>query len=239
MKFKYILLFAIAALVTTGVKAQDPSLDHYKKVYQTAISYGDYLAAGDAIYNEWAINPADSLSYKDTLANLYFIRGQFIQTIVLGKDILNKKPDDLRLMELVAASDQNVNNLKEALDYYQKIYGKTHDLFHLYQIATIQFGLARVGECQQTIDQIVADTGSTHQKIQITVGQGQTQNVPYKAAALNIRGVILKGLNNNTDAKKAFQDALNVDADFVLAKNNLQDVTKSLVGSPTSNGVKK
>lgn len=237
MKMKYILLFAIVATFTTSAMAQ--SMDHYKKVYKQSLAYGDYIAAANAIYDQWVENPADSLSYKDTLANLYFIRGQFYQTIALGKDILKKNPDDLRMQELVGASDQNVNNLKEALDYYQKIYNKTHDLFHLYQIASLQFGLARVGECNQTIDQILADTGSVHQKIQITVGQGQQQAVPYKAAALNIRGVIAKGLSQNDVAKKAFQDALAVDPDFVLAKGNLADLSKTPTGTGTPSPIKK
>jgi tetratricopeptide (TPR) repeat protein len=231
MKLNYILTLAIVATLTTSAMAQSGPMEHYKKVYQTAISYGDYLAAADAIYNEWAMDTSNALSYKDTLANLYFIRGQYVQTVVLGKELLTKKPDDLRLMELVGAADQNINNLKEALDFYQKIYTKTHDLFHLYQIASIQFNLTRVGECNQTIDQILADTGSVHQKIQITVGQNQTQNVSFKAAALNIRGVIAKGLNQNDTAKKAFQDALAVDPDFVLAKSNLADINKSQVGT--------
>jgi len=233
MKIKYILLFAALATFTTSAMAQG-SMEHYKKVYKQSLAYGDYIAAANAIYDQWVENPADSMSYKDTLANLYFIRGQFYQTIALGKDILNKNPNDLRMQELVGASDQNVNNLKEALDYYQKIYNKTHDLFHLYQIASLQFGLTRVGECNQTIDQILADTGSVHQKIQITVGQGQQQAVPYKAAALNIRGVIAKGLNQNDIAKKAFSDALAVDPDFILAKGNLADLTKAPTGTGTA-----
>lgn len=234
MKIKYILPLAILAMFTTSAMAQtSSSMDHYKKVYKQAIMYGDYIAAANAIYDQWVEDTANALSYKDTLANLYFIRGQYYQTIALGKEILAKHPDDLRMQELVGASDQNVGNLKEALDFYQRIYAKTHDLFHLYQIASLQYGLARVGECQQTIDQIIADTGSVHQKIQITVAQGQAQNVPYKAAALNIRGVILKGLNKNDDAKKAFQDALAVDPDFVLAKNNLSAPATPSTGTAT------
>jgi tetratricopeptide (TPR) repeat protein len=234
MKIKYLLPLSILAMFTTSAMAQtSSSMDHYKSVYKQSLKYGDYIAAANAIYDQWVEDTANALSYKDTLANLYFIRGQYYQTIAMGKEILAKHSDDLRMQELVGASDQSVGNLKEALDFYQRIYAKTHDLYHLYQIASIQFDLARVGECQQTLDQIIADTGSVHQKIQITVAQGQAQNVPYKAAALNIRGVIAKQAKEDDAAKKAFQDALAVDPDFVLAKNNLSAPNTS-TGSATN-----
>jgi tetratricopeptide (TPR) repeat protein len=231
MKQTLILILSISLLVSCSQYSKENALEHYKKVYQNSIRYGDYIAAADAIYGEWDLDTANAFSYKDTLANLYFIRRQYVQTVVLGKEILAKKPDDLKLMELIGAADQNINNLTEALLLYQKIYTVNHDLFYLYQIASIQFNLNRTDECNQTIDQILTDPNSANQKIQITVAQGQAQNVSYKAAALNIRGVIAKGLKQNETAKKAFQDALDADPDFALAKGNLADINKSQVGT--------
>jgi len=233
MKLSYILLFALtAAIITTSCTQNGGSgNDHYKRVYKKSISYGDYLTATDAMYDLWVNDTMNAPAYKDTLANLYFLRGQYLQSAVLCKDVLSKHPGDLKLEELLAAADQNINNLNEALSLYQTIYQTTHDLFHLYQIAVIQFNMSRVGECNQTLNLIISDTGSVHQRVQITSGQNQVQYVPYKAAALNIHGVIAKGLNQNDVAKKSFQDALAIYPDFILAKNNLSGMGKPSTGT--------
>ncbi len=186
MKLKYILLVITATTVIISCKSNTKlaQLNHYKKVYKLAMTYGDYFAATNAIYHMWMNDTANAVSYKDTLANLYYKQGQYFQVIVLGKEVLAKHPDDAQMMGLVATADQNVNNLNESLSYYQKLYAKTHNLFQLYQIASIQFSLGRVDECNQTIDQVIADPNSSSQAIVLTVGQGQQQKVPYKAAVL-------------------------------------------------------
>jgi tetratricopeptide (TPR) repeat protein len=223
---KLLISGALLCIVVTfyscnGSGSKDAMLSHYKKVYKLSLTYGDFAAAENAIYHQWALDTANKLSYKDTLANLYFKSGQYLQAAVLGKEILAVKPHDAALMELVGESDQRINNLQEALSVYQTIYSSTHDLYHLYQIAVIQFGLNRLSECNQTIDQILSDPNSAKQNVQITISQTQAQNVPFSAAALNMRGVIAKSLKQNDAAKKAFTDALAAAPDFVLAKNNL------------------
>jgi tetratricopeptide (TPR) repeat protein len=206
--------------------SKDILLKHYKNVYNLSISYNDYFSAENATYQELILDTANA-SYKDTLANLYFKNGQYEQAIALGKEILTKSPNDLPIMGMVGKSDENINNLDEALYYYQTIYTKIHDLFHLYKIATLQFDLSRMVECNQTIDQILADSASAHQKIPIADVPGQTpQIVSYKAAALNIRGVIAKGLKQTDVARRAFNDALAADPDFALAKTNLEELNK-------------
>jgi tetratricopeptide (TPR) repeat protein len=227
---KLLISSAVVCVVVTlfscsgGAGSKDAMLNHYKTVYMLSMTHGDYLNAENAMYQEWALDTANAYSYRDTLANLYYKSGQYVPAVILGKEILAKKPYDMAMMEMVGAADQNINNFGEALNINQMIYSKTHDLYHLYQIAIIQFDLTRMAECNQTIDQVLADTGSVHQKIQIVVSQGQAQNVPYKAAVLNLRGVIAKGLKQNDTAKRAFNDALAVDPDFILAKNNLQSL---------------
>lgn len=209
--------------------SREAMLNNYKKIYNLSISYHDYGTAENAVYQELALDldTTKTLSYKDTLFNLYYNSGQFVQAVTLGKEIITKQPYNLIEMEMLGDAEKNINNFEDALGYYQTIYSKLHDLFHLYKIALLQFNLSRMSECNQTLDQIIADTGSVNQKIQIIIGgQGETQNVPYKAAAYNIRGAIAKGLKQTEVAKQAFNDALAVYPDFALAKSNLEELNK-------------
>ena len=69
----------------------------------------------------------------------------------------------------------------------------------------------------------------------MNVGQGYTQKVPYKAAALNIKGVIAKQLNENSAAEALFKESLKVMPDFVLPKVNLEDLKKEQNKVPEQN----
>ena len=63
--------------------------------------------------------------------------------------------------------------------------------------------------------------------VDVNVGQGYKQTVPYKAAALNIKGVIARQLNDDKTAEELFNQALAIYPDFVLAKGNIEEMKKS------------
>ncbi|MEI7802263.1 MAG: hypothetical protein WCI97_06445 [Bacteroidota bacterium] len=216
----------------TPVESSSQDVDFFIKTYHLAMSYNDLVSATNSVYQILAVDTS-SVAWKDTLASLFLMRGSYAQAVYVGKQLLEKQPDNTRLTELVAISLQSFGASKEALEYYEKLYPKTKNLYHLYQIIVLQYSLARLGECSANIDLLVQDPQSEKETIDINVGQGYNQKVPYKAAALNIKGVIAKQLNDNVTAEKLFNDALAVMPDFVLAKGNIEDLKK--VKSPEQN----
>ncbi|HAP01599.1 MAG TPA: hypothetical protein DCQ93_06715 [Bacteroidetes bacterium] len=203
-----------------------PGKDFYIKTYQLAMKYNDLVAATNSVYEILATDTS-SIEWKDTLATLFLMRGAYDQAVLIGKELLVKMPDDTRLMELVAISLQSSGNAKESLEYYEKVYSKTQNLFHLYQIISLQFALTRLGECTANIDKMIQDPNSEKETVDVNVGQGYKQTVPYKAAALNIKGVIARQLNDDKTAEELFNQALAIYPDFVLAKGNIDDMKKS------------
>ena len=129
-------------------------------------------------------------------------------------------------MEMVALSYNQLSKNKEALDLYERMYKQTKNIYYAYQTAVQQFYLKRVGECNETIDLILADPKSATEKISINVDQATQQQVPVKAAALNMRGILYKEMNMPDKAKASFEESLNVMPDFSLAKGNLDLLTK-------------
>ena len=72
------------------------------------------------------------------------------------KEVFEKQPDNQRILEILATAEQSEGNEKDALSYYEQLYPKTKDLYHLYQIITIQYDLKRLAECNANIDLMLA-----------------------------------------------------------------------------------
>jgi tetratricopeptide (TPR) repeat protein len=194
-------------------------------VYAKAISFGDYEVARVALF-KMVVRYPDSLNYLDSLVTLYFSLGQMPQCILAGLQYIQRDTNNLSVMEMVALSYGQLSKNKEALEMYERMYRKTGNIYYAYQTAVQQFYLKRIGECNQMIDLILADPKAATEKITINIDQTTQQQVPVKAAALNMRGIIYKEMNMPDKAKAAFEEALVVMPDFALAKGNLDLLNK-------------
>lgn len=216
---------------STPETAQSPKAaasDAHKKVYELAIKYTDMAAAVNAVYYILAQNP-DDMAWKDTLAGLYFSMQAFPQALQLSAEVLAKQPDNRRMLELQAIAFQAVGDAKSSLEMYEKLHKLTRSLYHLYQIAVLQYSLKRVGECETSLEQIISAPEAQTETISITAGTNARpirQEVKLKAAALNVKGVLVKDKGDKAGAKKLFDEALKIEPEFELAKNNIDELAK-------------
>ncbi len=195
------------------------------KVYHTALLFADYDVAKNALFSLISKYP-QRLDYLDSLARVYFSMGAYPQSNAAANIVLAKQPENLQLMELSAICLNAMKNDKEALALYEKLYGKTNSMYHLYQIAILQYQLKRYGECTTSIDNLLKSQDALTQKIQISSDEQNAQEVPLAAAAHNLRGVMEKDLAQPDKAKADFEAAIKIFPDFTLAKNNLEMMTK-------------
>ncbi len=212
----------------TPQTSQSPASDAHRKVYELAVKYNDMAAAVNAVYYILAQNP-DDLAWKDTLAGLYFSMQAFAPALQLSSEVLAKQPENRRMLELQAIAFQAVGDAKSSLEMYEKLHKLTRSLYHLYQIAVLQYGLKRVGECEATLEQIISAPEAQTETVSITAGTNARpirQEVKLKAAALNVKGVLFKDKGDKAGAKKLFEEALKVEPEFELAKNNIDDLAK-------------
>lgn len=229
-----ILLSAIAVVVG----CQNPSntmLKTQKEVYQQALEYNDLATATQAVYNILELSPQDS-AYKDSLAQIYFSRGAHVQAVNVGDELLNNRPEDTTLLEMMAVSKEAIGQNEEALEHYQKLFKKQDDPYYQYQIASIQFKMKRYNECNATLQTLLQRSDLEGKKVSISYNRGRQQQVPVKAAAYNIRGVLALQLKKNDVAKKSFQKATKLHEDFVLAKNNLKAMQNAQQQAETGQG---
>jgi len=206
-------------------KNQTLQQDIDEAVYAKAITFGDYEVARIALFNMIVKHP-DSLNYLDSLVTLYFSLGQMPQCVLAGTQYMQRDSTNLSVMEMVALSYSQLSKNVEALNLYERMYKQTSNIYYAYQTAVQQFYLKRIGECNQTIDLILGNPKSTTEKISINMDKGEQQQVPVKAAALNMRGIIYKEMNMPDKAKAAFLESLAVMPEFALAKGNLELLTK-------------
>jgi len=222
MRSTSILSLLITAFISISVPANAQSLEQYKNIYHASLKYNDLTTATTAVYGILMVAP-DQTNWKDTLAYLYYNDSKFVQALLVGTEILEKNDTMQNIQEIVAISQQNLGLVKESLESYEKLFKMSKSIFHLYKIATLQYALKRYGECGASIQQIL-DAKDNTQEITITDNNRKQQNVPIKAAILNLSGVIALEVNKPDVAKKDFEEAIKAFPDFELAKANLANV---------------
>ena len=197
----------------------------YLRMYRNGIKYGDYRLSINSMQALYAIHP-DSIKYLDSICLMYSEVQDYAQCILSGNQVLKSRPDDIPIIEAVALSNQHVGRYEEALGLFQAEYEKNNSIYACYQIAVLQYSLQQQGKAQATLDRLMSDKRALTYKIGFSTSNNTTQQVFYKAAAENLMGVIYKDLKDMAKAQKCFQDALAVQPDFVLAKNNLDALEK-------------
>lgn len=201
-----------------------------KSIALMALKYNDALVAKNALYKMIALRP-DRKDLVDSLAYLYYQMGSYTECILVTRELLEKNPDNIGLLEIKAVSEQNIGLTKLALEDYEILYPKTKSIYHLYQIAGLQYDLKRFGECNLSIQALLKDEKLKESKIQIFLGQGQSQEVKMEAGVYNMQGMILLNLNKEEEANSKFNKALELEPEFVLPKNNLQAMKKNKEGN--------
>lgn len=220
---------------TAPAQAGDNGYGIKEKIFREALKFGDLVVAKTALYEMIALKPTEK-TLKDSLALVYINLGQPQQAILLTRSILEENPSNLSMLEVKAIALQSIGMSKEALADYETLFGKQKNVFHLYQIATLQYELKRIAECNSSVDQILNTQDADKKEVAIGVGgnRGEQQRVSLKAAALNIKGVLALDLNEVAIAKTCFDEALKLNPDFVLAKNNADFLQKKSQPAPKS-----
>lgn len=197
--------------------------------YALARQFGDANVAIGVIYDELARDP-ENYDLMDSLATLYFQSRAYGQSLSLARIILTKRPADNRMLELLAISQQNIGQVKEALATYEDLYLRTKSIYHLYQVCVLQYQLTRLAECAGTLNQLIGHKEAEEARVFVPVNQQQGQNILVKAAAYNILGVLQRDQSQLPAAKQSFEAALKLEPEFLLAKNNLEQVNKAIAG---------
>lgn len=192
------------------------------RVFEQSIASGD---AGTAILalnyyvNEQGINTP----YADTLAILYMQQGAYPQCFYWAQKRLQINPTDNKLMELEGICLDKLQQPKEAIEIFEKLFKNTQNPYHGYKLMELQYGIKRLSECLATA--IATEKLNFKPEFMMTYNVGQQLGKTYlQAGVFNIHALALYDLDKKAEAKIYFEKALALDSSFVLAKQNLNTI---------------
>ncbi|MEP7142024.1 MAG: hypothetical protein ABI707_04095 [Ferruginibacter sp.] len=190
------------------------------KVFEQAITSGDASTATIAL-NYYLTEQGSNPNYADTLAMLYMQQGAYPQCYYWAQKRLLVKPDDNNLMELKGICLDKMQQPKEAIDIFEKLFKKTQSPYHAYKLMELQYGIKRLTECLETAQAAEKLTYKPTFIMTYNVGQ-QVGRTYLQAGVYNIHALALYDLDKKAEAKNYFEKALALDSSFLLAKQNLE-----------------
>jgi tetratricopeptide (TPR) repeat protein len=213
------VIVAQKKITSESLKIEDITIQ--KEVLKQAVKYNDGVTAINSLHKIIVLEGKTS-TYKDSLAIIYFKINNFSSSYLVSQEVLEKKPNDLTMLAINAESLKNLGDNKKAISVFETLFGLSKNQYHGYQLANLQLELKRLNEAKETIDQILLCEEIKDLVIQFPFDNENVQNVPIKAAIYNLKGIIFYELKENDLAKKAFQDAINIYPNFVVAKQNIK-----------------
>ena len=227
-KIKYlVVLFTISIMngqVNTELKEKMVDLD--KTLYQNALKYNDFVTAINSVHKIIAKEGTTS-TYKDSLAVLYFKSNNYESSYLVTNELLIKKPQDIKLLEINMLSAKNLGDTKYAIAGFKKLFTLSNNPYHGYELANLQLKLKLLTDAQITIEKAIKCKELKDFSLPFPNEEEEnTQKVPLKSALLYLKGLIYFELKNIDVTKKAYEEALLVFPEFVMAQQNRKALDK-------------
>lgn len=195
------------------------------KVFKQAVKSGDLATAITAL-SYYVNDQGANTVYEDTLAMLYLQQNSYVQCYYWADKRSKVNPDDLALLEMKGICLEKLNQPKEAITIYEKLYAKTQSPYHAYSLMELQYSIKRLAECLATANSTEKLQFKPEYTMSYNVGE-QVGRTYLQAGIFNIQALTLYDLDKKTEAKLYFEKALALDSNFVLARQNL-DALKAL-----------
>jgi tetratricopeptide (TPR) repeat protein len=196
---------------------------HYQMKYVFGMKYNDSDVAKNALYSMIAMDPNDD-SLKMVLCYYYFEQNQFASSLFVSADLLSRRQDNVDALRINAMSFENMGVRDKAIEAYETLYLKTNDIGVLYQVSLLQFEVARYEECKTNLDIIIKNPQANAMKLSFAKDEKEQQEVSLAAACYNMKGMLAKQQGNKEEAKTQLMKALELDPEFALASQNLDEL---------------
>ncbi len=198
----------------------------YLSVFHTAMQYSDMPTAAMSLVS--LMNTGGMEAYHDSLAVVYYSMSNFAGAYKIANESYTKNNKNVTALSLLADISGQTSDTKLSLDWYEKLCALNPLPYNYYQLATKQYALDRMTECKQSLAKVFADTAAVAKsEVTMVIGQGYSEKVPLLAAAYNMMGVLSFKENKVAEAKQNYMAALKVLPDFVIARQNIEALTKT------------
>jgi len=225
------ILALVLAMISTNLLAQEAATPAPKdplqvknesdqRVYQMALRYNDTNVAKVKLYELMERNPTNA-RYGELLATLYFEMEQYASAALIAMDIVESNSKNTTALEIAAYSLEQLGALDRSLRHFESLYLLSGDVYSLYKSAYLQYTLKKYDEAINSVNMLTKNKKVDEEKLAFPTQNNEQQEVVMRAAALNLKGLIYKDQGSNAEAKKAFDEAIALEANFEVAKENV------------------
>ena len=222
------LLIVVATLIFSINYAQNSKIEEIKIEKETlkkAKLYGDQAVAINSLYALIVLEGENS-TYKDSLAYSYFSSRNYAPCFMITSEVLNRDPNHIDMMEMNGISLESLGALEKAAEVYSKLLESSNNNYHAYTIANLNYRMKKYDEALAGILKAESLNDEGKFKVTFSINQSHTQQVELLAAIPYLKGLIELELKNKDAAKISFAKAVKIQPDFVLAKENLETISK-------------
>jgi tetratricopeptide (TPR) repeat protein len=201
------------------------SLELEKALYIASIERGDALTAQTTAARLILMDPEDATKWKQELCKLLFLGRNFEGALKLCEEILKNPPTETasQLRELQASCQEALGLKEAAKKSWSLVFQESKNPLHAVRLGGLQFESSEFQDALITIE--AGLLGADVDKLLVTIpkSEKEMQQVPAAAALLNLKGLVVlkKDPEAKAAARAAFEAALKVFPDFVVAKGNL------------------
>lgn len=208
---------------TDTLSYMDKEVRKYAAIYELAVKFNDQAVAKNALYNI-LMYTSNQNAILDSLALMYFDSRQYISAAIAASESVKFNPNDELALEVAAISFNSLGVKERALEYFEKLFLKNDDTNTLYQMAFLQFETKKLKESMASVNILLERPDVNEIKFNFTKVDNTNQEVPMKAAILNLKGLIQKEEGDKEAAKATFLEAIQASPGFELAQANLASV---------------
>lgn len=240
MKKNILLVFVLINTAQAFTQTSTDSTQQqqaYINMYRRSLEYDDMSSAAYALTGYLMYGGA--AQFKDTLAVVYYRLGNLNGAYKMANEINQANPKNITSLTLLADITGRAGDTKASLEWYEKLCAQSPEPYNVYQLATRQFLLERIGECKASLNKVVTDSVKARQdKVSLEISSGNNEAVPVIAAAYNMLGALAFREKDTAAAKKYYALAVKEHPNFVIANQNLQSLnpapSKPAVGKPAA-----
>ncbi|TAE86331.1 MAG: tetratricopeptide repeat protein [Bacteroidetes bacterium] len=213
-----VLLSACNQKSVTDVKSLEVL---YKKSY-------DLKDISTAITSVQLILLQDSThALRDSLPAMYLSVQNIDACLTTTEDALKRKPNDEELLKYKMLCLEQLGKGEELLTLSNDLYNKTKKSEYLYKSVSVQLAMGNFEVASKNIDDMMEKYKGSTDSVDMIIGEGQNQRVPILAACWNMRGYVYIQTQKYQQAAEAYQRAIQIFPDFVMARRNLQQLIQS------------
>jgi tetratricopeptide (TPR) repeat protein len=198
------------------------------QMYKQSIDSEDYATAAGILEHLLASDSSTKNSHwQDSLAYVYLKMENYGACESICTKLLQKDSFKVAVIEMLALSLHSQGKIAQAAQTYQRLVPKSRNVHHAYRLAHLQFELNQLSSALSTIHLASSLSYLPSDWVEVYIQENKCQRVPVEAAFAYLKGVVLEELNpiqNKQLAKEAYEQAIQLSPDFLMAKKNLADL---------------